>query len=61
MTYWCVLAPALFDTCMDWVTCNVDEDTHVGNIKITGLVFFDDAEFLPESLEVVVMTLEVLH
>ena len=33
----------------------------VGNTKITDLVFADDAAIYAESLEVLVMALEVLH
>ena len=61
----CVLAPSLFNTCMDWVLGRVVEQSHcgasVGNTKITDLVFADDAAILAESLEVLVMALEALH
>ena len=44
----CVLAPLLFNTCMDWVLCRNVEQSHcgayVGNTKITDLVFADDAD-----------------
>ena len=60
----CVLAPSLFNTCMDWVLGRVVEQRHcgasVGNTKITDLVFAGDAAFA-ESLEVLVMALEALH
>ena len=61
----CVLAPSLFNTCMDWVLGRVVEQIHygasVGNTKITDLVFADDAAIFVESLEVLVMALEALH
>ena len=61
----CVLAPSLFNTCMDWVLGRVVEQSHcgasVGNTKITDLVFADDAAIFAESLEVLVMALEALH
>ena len=61
----CVLAPSLFNTCMDWVLGRVVDQSHcgasVGNTKVTDLVFADDAVLLAESLEVLVMALEALH
>ena len=61
----CVLAPSLFNPCMDWVLGRVVEQSHcgasVGNTKITDLVFADDAAIFAESLEVLVMALEALH
>ncbi|KAG0717305.1 Acidic amino acid decarboxylase GADL1 [Chionoecetes opilio] len=61
----CVLAPSLFNACMDWVLDNVvdqsDCGASVGNTKITDLVFADDAVIFAESLEVLVMALEALH
>ena len=61
----CVLAPSLFNTCMDWVLGRVVEQSHcgvsVGNTKITDLVFADDAAIFAVSLEVLVMALEALH
>ena len=61
----CVLAPSLFNTCMDWVLGKVADQSHcgasVGNTMVTDLVFADDAVILAESLEVLVMALEVLH
>ena len=51
-----VLAPAFFNTCMDWVLGRVVEQGHcgasVGNTEITDLVFADDAAFFAESLKV---------
>ena len=59
-----MLAPSLFNTCMDWVLDRVVEQSHcgasVGNTEITDLVFADDAEIFAESLEVLVMALEAL-
>lgn len=61
----CVLAPSLFNTCMDWVLGKVVDQSHcgasVGNAKITDLVFADDAVILAESLGVLVLALETLH
>ena len=61
----CVLAPSLFNTCMDWVLGRVVEQSHcgasAGNTEITDLVFVDDAAIFAESLEVLVVTLETLH
>ena len=61
----CVLAPSLFNTCMDWVLDRVVDQSHcgasVGNTKITDLVFADDAVILAESLEVLVLALETLY
>ena len=61
----CVLAPSLFNPCMDWVLGRVVEQSHcgpsVGNTEITDLVFADDAAIFTESLEVLVMALEALH
>ena len=57
----CVLAPLLFNTCMDWVLGRVVEQSHcgasVGNTEITDLVFPDDAGIFAESLEALVMAL----
>ena len=61
----CVLAPSLFNTCMDWVLggavdrsrCGAD----IGNTRITDLDFADDAVIFAESLEVLVLALEALH
>ncbi|KAG0720083.1 Hyastatin [Chionoecetes opilio] len=61
----CVLAPSLFNACMDWILDKVvdqsDCGASVGNTKITDLVFADDAVIFAESLEVLVMALEALH
>ena len=61
----CVLAPSLFNTCIDWVQDRVVEQIHcegsVGNTEITDLVFADYASILAESQEVVVLAIEALH
>ena len=59
----CVLAPSLFNTCMDWVLGRVVEQSHCGASvgKITDLVFADDAAIFAELLKVLVMALEALH
>ena len=53
-----LVAPSLFNTCMDWVLLGrVVEQSHcgasVGNTKITRLVFADDdaAAILAESMK----------
>ena len=54
----CVLAPSLFNACMDWVLGRVVDQSHcgasVGNTKITDLVFADDAVIFAETLEILV-------
>ena len=61
----CVLAPSLFNTCMDWILGKVVDQSHcgasVGNTKITDLAFADDAVLFAESLDVLVMALNTLH
>ncbi len=61
----CVLAPSLFNTCMDWVLGKVADQSHcrasVGNTKVSDLVFADDTVILAESLEDLLIALEVLH
>merc|ERR1712035_25095 len=61
----CFLAPSLFNTCMDWVLGRDTDQSHCGasvcNTMVTDLVFADDAVILAESLEVLVIALEVLH
>ena len=60
-----VLAPLLFNTCMDWVLGRVVDQSNCGafvdNTKITDVVFADDAAIFIESLEVLVMVLEALY
>ncbi len=47
----CVLAPSLFNTCMDWVVGEVTGQSHcgasVGNTKVSDLVFADECRFSP--------------
>ena len=61
----CVLAPTLFNTCMDWVLGRTVDRSRcgaaVGNVRITDLDFADDAVIFAESLEVLVSALESLH
>ena len=61
----CVLAPSLFNTCMDWILGRVVDQSHcgasVGNTMITDLVFADDAVIFAESLEILELALGVLH
>ena len=61
----CVLAPSLFNTCMDWVMGRAVDQSHcgacIGNTRITDLDFADDAVIFAESLEVLVSALEALH
>ena len=60
-----ILAPSLFNTCMDWVLGKVADQSHCGasfgNSKVADLVYADDAVIVAELLEVLVMALEVLH
>ncbi len=46
----CVLAPSLFNTCIDWVLGKIVDQSHcgasVGNARVTDLVFADDAVLL---------------
>ncbi|KAG0724748.1 LINE-1 retrotransposable element ORF2 protein [Chionoecetes opilio] len=61
----CVIAPSLFNACMDWVLDKVvdqsDCGASVGSTKITDLVLADDVVIFAESLVVLVMALEALH
>ena len=61
----CVLAPTLFNTCMDWVLGRVADRGHCGvsfgEVKITDLDFADDAALLAESLDNLVAALEALN
>lgn len=61
----CVLAPTLFNTCMDWILGRaVDRSScgaSIGNFKVTDLDFADDAVILAETLEVLEIALEALH
>ena len=61
----CVLAPSLFNTCMDWLlgrTVGISRcGAEVGNVKITDLDFADDAVILAETLDILRLALEALH
>ena len=61
----CVLAPSLFNTCMDCILGRIVDqslcEASFGNTKITGLGVADDAVIFAESLEVQVMALEALY
>ena len=60
----CVLAPTLFNVCMDWVLGRTVDGsscgTSVGNFKVTDLDFADDAVIFAETLDVLVLALEAL-
>ena len=60
-----MLAPSLFNTCMDGVLDRVVDQSHcgasVGNTEITDLIFADDAGIFAELLKVLVVALEALH
>ena len=60
-----MLAPSLFNTCMDWVLGRAVEQSHCGasihNTEITDLVFAEDAAIFAMSLELLLMVLEALH
>ena len=49
----CVLAPALFSTCMDWILGRMSErsscDASFGSVKISDLDFADDAVIFVET------------
>ena len=61
----CVIAPTLFNVCMDWVLGRSVEGsscgTSIGNFKLTDLDFADDAVIFAETLEVLELALEALH
>ena len=60
----CVLAPTLFNTCMDWILermmmqdpCGVS----VGEVKISDFDFADDVALLDEVLDTLVLSLDAL-
>ncbi len=60
----CVLAPTLFNVCMDWVLGRTVDGSScgasVGDIKVTDLDFADDAVIFAETLGVVELALETL-
>ena len=60
----CILAPTLFNTCMDWVLGRVAADadcgTSLGGARITDLDFADDAVIFAETLDALAGTLREL-
>ena len=62
---WCVLAPTLFSTCMDWIMGKMSERSScgesLGNVKISDLDFADDAVIFAETLDILFGALEVLN
>ncbi len=60
-----LLASSHFSTCIDWVMDQVADQSHcrasVGNNNVSYFVFADDDAILAESLEFLVMALEVLQ
>ena len=58
----CVLAPTLFNTCMDWIMGRATSQSQcgatLGNIKVSDLDFADDVAILSESLESLVAALD---
>ena len=54
----CVLAPTLFNACMDWILGKISErsscGSSLGNVMISDLDFADDAVILAEMLDVLV-------
>ena len=61
----CVLAPALFSTCMDWILGRMSERSSCGasfgNVTISDLDFTDDAVIFVETLDILLGALEVLN
>ena len=61
----CVLAPTLFNNCMDWILGRMSESSSCGasfgNVKISDLDFADDAVFFAETLDILLGALEVLN
>lgn len=60
----CVLAPTLFNACMDWVLGRVSESSGCGaafgDVRISDLDFADDAVIFAETLGVLTEALETL-
>ena len=58
----CVLAPTLFNTCMDWILGRAVSQSQcgatLGDTKVTDLDFADDVAILAESLETLVSALD---
>ena len=61
----CILAPTLFNTCMDWVlgrvAASTDCGTSFGEVRITDLDFADDAVIFAETLDALCGTLRLLE
>lgn len=53
---WCILAPPIFNACMDQSSLGVS----IGNTMVNDLVFSDDV-ILCESLDALVLDLVALH
>ena len=60
----CVLAPTLFNTCIDWImgetVGNTDCGVSMGDARITDLDFADDIAIFAETLEALVTALDTL-
>ena len=60
----CVLAPTLFNTCIDWVmgetVGKTDCGVSMGDATITDLDFADDIVIFAETLEALVTALDTL-
>ena len=61
----CVLAPTLFNTCMDWILGRMSErlscGASFGNVKISDLDFADDAVIFVKTLDILLGAFEVLN
>ena len=61
----CVLALILFSACMDWILRRMSERSSCGasfrNVKISDLDFTDDAVIFVETLDILLVVLEVLN
>ena len=61
----CVLAPTLFNTCMDWIMGHVVDQSHcgtsIGEFRVTDLDFADDVAIFAETLEVLIGALDAFH
>ena len=61
----CVLAPTLFSTCMNWILGRMSDRSSCGalfgNVKISDLDFTDDAVIIAETLEILLVALELLN
>ena len=59
----CILAPTLFNACMEWILGRMSEScgASFGNIKISDFDFADDAVIFAETLDIHLRALEVLN